>query len=481
MFLNGLELEPLNLLLPLALVLLLSKLLQMACIKVKLPSVVGMLLAGVLIGFINYLPSDNVIRTSILSDEAIIGIKFLAKIGVVLIMFSAGLETNIKSIKSSGVSSIVVTSLGVIVPMGLGFLVSGLFNGFSGVTTIGNTEVKKVYSNLFYGVILTATSVSVTVATLKEMGRLNGKAGTIIMSAAILDDIIGVIVLSIILSLSGTGAGEAAKTLGSVITGNRNSLAILAVVLDVILFFIFVVAVGLIIHTLFKRLNKNHPHTRRVPIFGLAICFFMSWASEKWFGVADITGAFFTGLALAGIGKHINPRKDALLDDTTEYIERKNSVLSYMIFSPVFFANVGINTDFRGLKLSILAFGVCYILAGISGKVIGCGIGAKITKNSWLDSARIGVGMMARAEVALICADKGINAGLIDPSMSTFIVIMIILSSFVTPLILKLTYKNEAPAKEDYSEEVFTATNDANVVVDSSVPTHNYNDSDVEP
>lgn len=475
-----LSVEALDLLLPLALILLLSKLLQMACKKIKLPQVVGALLTGVIIGFINYLPENNVIRESILSESGLMGIKFIAKIGVVLIMFSAGLETDIKSIKSSGVSAIVVTTLGVIVPMGFGFVVAGLFNGFSGTTMIGGNEVSVLYSNLFYGVILTATSVSVTVATLKEMGRLNGKAGTIIMSAAILDDIIGVVVLSVILSLSGSNGAESAKTLGTLITASKQSLSILAVFLDVIIFFVFVISVGLLIHKLFKALNKKSPHTRRVPIFGLAICFFMSWASEKWFGVADITGAFFTGLSLAGIGHHINPKKDVLEDDTTDYIERKNSVLSYMLFSPVFFANVGINTDFRGLKASMIGFGVCYILAGILGKVIGCGVGAKVTKNSWKDSFRIGIGMMARAEVALICADKGVSAGLIDSGMSTFIVIMIIVSSFVTPLILKATYKNEAPVKEDYNEEVFSATH-GDLVIDNTVPTHNYNDSDVEP
>ncbi|MGM9971770.1 MAG: cation:proton antiporter [Anaeroplasmataceae bacterium] len=471
-----LAVDSLDLLLPLALILLLSKLLQMACKKVKLPQVVGMLLAGVIIGFLNYLPEDNIVRESFLNQDALAGIKFLAKIGVVLIMFSAGLDTNIKSIKSSGLSSIIVTLMGVIVPMGLGFLVSGLFNGFTGTVTIGGSEVKAVYSNLFYGVILTATSVSVTVATLKEMGRLNGKAGTIIMSAAILDDIIGVVVLSVILSLSGSGA-ESAKTLGTIITANKQSLSILAVLLDVVLFFAFVLGVGILIHKLFAGLNKKTPHTRRVPIFGLAICFFMSWAAEKWFGVADITGAFFTGLALAGIGHHINPKTDALVDDTTEYIERKNAVLSYMIFSPVFFANVGINTDFRGLKASMIGFGVCYILAGLLGKVLGCGFGAKVTKNSWKDSFRIGIGMMARAEVALICADKGISAGLIDSGMSTFIVIMIIISSFVTPLVLKVTYKNEDPVKTDYNEEVFTHTHGG---ATPAVNT-NYNDSDVEP
>lgn len=442
MFLNF-EIDTISLLLPLALILLLSKLLQMGCKRVKMPQVVGMLLAGIIIAFIDKIPGIN-----LLNDSARAGIKFLAEIGVVLIMFSAGLGTNLNSIKSSGISAIVVTSLGVIVPMGLGFLVAGLFNGFGGTITLEDgLTVSKTWSNLFYGVILTATSVSVTVATLKEMHRLNGKAGTIIISAAILDDIIGVIVLSVVLSLSGAGSsGE--NTLGSLMCSND----VVAVFLNVLFFFIFTIAIGVGIHYLFKYLNKKKPHTRRLPIFGLAFCFFMAFASEKFFGVADITGAYFAGLALAGIGHHINPIRDVLADDTSDYIERKSDVLSYMIFSPIFFANVGINADFSGLKATMIGFGCCYILAGLLGKVLGCGIGAKITGNHLKDSIRIGIGMMARAEVALICANKGVDAGLVDSGMSTFIVIMIIVSSFVTPLILKLTYKNENPVKEDYNE-----------------------------
>jgi len=442
MFLNF-EIDTISLLLPLALILLLSKLLQMGCKRVKMPQVVGMLLAGIIIAFVDKIPGLN-----LLNDSARAGIKFLAEIGVVLIMFSAGLGTNLNSIKSSGISAIVVTSLGVIVPMGLGFLVAGLFNGFGGTITLEDgLTVSKTWSNLFYGVILTATSVSVTVATLKEMHRLNSKAGTIIISAAILDDIIGVIVLSVVLSLSGAGSsGE--NTLGSLMCSND----VVAVFLNVLFFFIFTIAIGVGIHYLFKYLNKKKPHTRRLPIFGLAFCFFMAFASEKFFGVADITGAYFAGLALAGIGHHINPIRDVLADDTSDYIERKSDVLSYMIFSPIFFANVGINADFTGLKASMIGFGCCYILAGLLGKVLGCGIGAKITGNHLKDSIRIGIGMMARAEVALICANKGIDAGLVDSGMSTFIVIMIIVSSFVTPLILKLTYKNENPVKEDYNE-----------------------------
>lgn len=459
MFLN-INIEVIDLLLPVAIILVVSKLLMLGCKKIKLPQVVGMLLAGVLIGLIKYIPLAGDI---ILSDSARAGIKFLAEIGVVLIMFSAGLGTNLSTIKSSGKSSLLVTLMGVIVPLGLGFLVAGLFNGFN-----------NVHSNLFYGVILTATSVSVTVATLKEMNRLSGKVGTIIISAAILDDIVGVVVLSVVLSLSGVSASS--NTIGSLITNNAENLGILAVILDVVLFFIFVIAVGVGMHYFFKILNKRKPHTRRIPLFGLAFCFIMAWASETLFGIAEITGAYFAGLALAGIGRHINPTVDNLSNDTTDYIERKSDVLSYMLFSPIFFANVGLNIDFSSFNTSLIGFGCCFILAGLLSKVIGCGFGAKVTGNSWKDSLRVGVGMMARAEVALICATKGMNSGLVDSGLSVFIVIMIIISSFVTPLILKSTYKNEPPVKTDYNEEVFTNVHEA-----PKVAVTHYNDTNVEP
>ncbi len=459
MFLN-INIEVIDLLLPVAIILVVSKLLMLGCKKIKLPQVVGMLLAGVLIGLIKYIPLAGDV---ILSDSARAGIKFLAEIGVVLIMFSAGLGTNLSTIKSSGKSSLLVTLMGVIVPLGLGFLVAGLFNGFN-----------NVHSNLFYGVILTATSVSVTVATLKEMNRLSGKVGTIIISAAILDDIVGVVVLSVVLSLSGVSASS--NTIGSLITNNAENLGILAVILDVVLFFIFVIAVGVGMHYFFKILNKRKPHTRRIPLFGLAFCFIMAWASETLFGIAEITGAYFAGLALAGIGRHINPTVDNLSNDTTDYIERKSDVLSYMLFSPIFFANVGLNIDFSSFNTSLIGFGCCFILAGLLSKVIGCGFGAKVTGNSWKDSLRVGVGMMARAEVALICATKGMNSGLVDSGLSVFIVIMIIISSFVTPLILKATYKNEPPVKTDYNEEVFTNVHEA-----PKVAVTHYNDTNVEP
>lgn len=407
-----------EILLPIAVIIFMSKLLSIGARKIGLPQVIGMLLTGVLLGCIVFIPNHEYVFT----DNSMVGIQIVAEIGVVLIMFSAGMETDLKQIKQTGVASLIITILGVIVPMGLGFLVSLLLG-----TDLSNT--KTLFQNIFYGVILTATSVSVTVATLKELGKLNSKIGTAIMSAAILDDIIGVIILSIILSLD-----KAMTSTG----GNTNlTLDIVMVFVKTILFFVAAIGVGLLVRFIFKKLAKKYDHHRRIPIFAIALAFFYAYAAEAWFGIADITGAFFAGLVLSDFKE-------------TSYIERRTDITSYLLFTPVFFAKVGITsmasfTEGSGAFSSwqFPVFGILFILAGIAGKLIGCGSGALICKYSFKDALRCGVGMMCRAEVCLICAQKGIDAGIIDASIQPFILIIILLTSFVTPIILKQTYKND--------------------------------------
>ncbi len=392
-----------HVLLALAIILILSKFLTAICKKIGLPQVVGMLVAGLLVSLIKLIPNQIILDASSLS-----GLGFIAKIGVILIMFSAGLETNVNQIKAVGIPAVIITMFGVIVPMALGFVVATLFNG--GFENIA----QNVYSNLFYGVILTATSVSVTVSTLKELGKLSGKVGSTIVSAAILDDIIGIIVLSLVLSLSSSGSASDA----------------VFVLVKTVLFFIAAFTIGTLIKKIFDLLDKKYFHHRRIPIWSIAVCFFFSYAAEKFFGVADITGAFVAGLTLA-------KNKDA------EYIDRKSDILSYMIFTPVFFANIGINTSFSGINSTFVWFGLAYVLTALVSKVIGCGGSALLFRYSLKDSFRVGLGMMARAEVMLVCAQKGVEHGLIHTEIMPFVVLIIIVSSFVTPILLKLSYRGE--------------------------------------
>ena len=384
-------------LLPLAMIFVLSQALCLLCKKLHVPFVIGQLLAGILIGLIKFIPGQGIITGFTES-----GLSFFAKIGVILIMFSAGLGTDIKMVKKTGKAAVVVTLLGVAVPIAFGFLVAcGFLNhGFSGLTG------SKAVSYFFYGVILTATSVSVTVATLKEMGKLSGKVGTTIVTAAILDDIIGVILLSFAAGLGGNG-------------GNVG-----IVILKTVIFFVVAIPLGFLLRLLFRKLSEKGVSADFLKVVGVALAFLYAYAAEEFCGVADITGAFFIGLMLSGTKEAKN-------------IDSFTSVLC-LFFLPIFFANIGITTRFTAIDTSILVFGICYVIAGLSSKVIGCGSGALLSGFTLRESTGVGVGMMVRAEVLLICAEKGIQSGMVDSNIMPFILAIILVSSLVTPVILKL-------------------------------------------
>lgn len=393
-----------EILLPLALILLSTKFFALIGKKLGLPQVVGMLVAGILLGLIRLIPGQGVFTESTLQ-----GLSFLAKIGVILIMFSAGIETDVRQFRSCGLPSVLITLGGVVLPLGLGFIVAASFNG-----DWGNMTSHKAIVDLFYGTILAATSVSVTVAALKELGKLNTKVGASIIEAAILDDIIGVVLLSLFISLN---EGDGAKNIGIVIG-------------KMVAFFAAAAVVGLGLHFLLNLIEKKHPHTRRLPILGFAICFFFAYAAEEWFGVADITGAYVAGIILSTVREH-------------EYIDRKVEISSYMIFVPVFFANIGISADFSGMDAKMVGFGLALVAVGLLGKVLGCGLTALACKYSVKDSLRVGIGMMVRAEVVLVCAQRGVDNGMIDPNIMPFVLLLIIISALFAPLILKLSYKRE--------------------------------------
>lgn len=387
-----------TILLELALILLFTKLFGIICKKIGLPQVVGFLIAGLLIGpcvlgWVN--PSET--------------LKIIAELGVILIMFSAGVETDLKELKQNGLAATLVAMAGVLLPLGGGFLIAAAFNGgFGGIDSL------KVLQYVFVGVVMTATSVSITVETLKELGKLKTKAGTIILSAAIIDDVIGIILLSIII-------------------GFRNpEVKPVEAVWKTGLFFVLAVAVGIGIHFLFKFLNKKFPHTRRLPILGLVICFLYAYCAEKFFGVADITGAYIAGIMLSGLKE-------------SDYIDRKIEINSYMIFAPVFFASIGINASFSGFNVNMVWFSLCFVLVAIAAKMLGCFGMAKLLRYDWKDSLVIGVGMIARGEVCLIVLQKGISAGLASPDYLAMGVLLVIVSSFLAPVLLKLIYRKSDP------------------------------------
>ena len=329
-------------------------------------------------------------------------------------MFSAGLETDLKKIKAVGKASIVITSLGVIVPLALGCLVAFLF-----------FPKNSVYSNIYYGVILSATSVSITVATLKEIGKLNSIVGSAIVSAAIIDDVIGIILLSLIISISG---GK-----GSIEYVQNKGWNMVIIILLMVTFFAISIGLSFLIRKLFNWMGRKWPHHIRIPIFSLAFCFLLSYAAEAYFNIADITGAYIAGLILSAT-------------NAEKYIDHRTDTTSSVLFSPIFFASVALKmytANFDGSNKTFIWFGISWIAVGIIGKIIGAGIGARLCKFSIKDSFKVGIGMMARAEVLIVCAQKGVDSLLVSPSIMPYTIALIIITSFVTPIVLKRLYKGE--------------------------------------
>ena len=268
-----------------AVILFFTKLFGLLTKRMQLPQVVGALVAGLILG-----PAclDIVEETDF--------IKNVSGLGVVVLMFSAGLETDIKELKKTGLASLVIALLGVLVPLGAGWGISTIFIKDQ---VDGSSDL--LYQHIFIGVILTATSVSITVETLKEMGKLSSKSGNAILGAAVIDDILGIIALTIIMSVGGNKGGS-----------DADSPSILIVLLKILLFFVFAILVSLGFNFLYNKwTGRSKKDLRRYVIIGFVFCLLMSFAAEYFFDVADITGAFVAGLALSN-----GPKRNTLPTDS---------------------------------------------------------------------------------------------------------------------------------------------------------------------
>ena len=384
--------DTIDILRDLAVIVVCAKFFGLLARKLKAPMVVGEIIAGLVIGPCLL----NVVKPTEF-------ISMMAEIGVVLIMFSAGLETKLQERKKSGLAAFIIACVGVLVPLVGGSL---LYMGMYGFAAVGTDHFFKA---VFIGSIMTATSVGITVEVLKEMGHLQSRVGQTILSAAIIDDIIGIIVLTFVLGFK----DPASNTL--LVTGK------------IVLFLVLSVILGYIFYKLFKWYDEKHSHTRRIPIIAIGLCLVMAFVAEKYFGIADITGAYIAGIILCNT-------RDA------EYIDRKVSINGYMFFAPMFFVGIGLKTDFSGVDTSMILFSVGFVVVALLSKIIGCGLVSKCFGYRWADCLKIGVGMMTRGEVALIITNKGLGLGIIDSSYFTAVILLIIVSSIVTPVLLKLLF-----------------------------------------
>lgn len=389
-------------LLDLALILLSTKVLGLLTKRFNMPQVVGALLAGLILG-----PA----LLGVITETTFV--KRTAEIGVIVLMFTAGMETDVEELKKSGKASFVIALLGVIVPLVGGYFVATIFNKPGMIESDAGCTI--FLQNVFIGVILTATSVSITVETLKEMGKLKTHSGNAILGAAIIDDILGIVALTIITSMADT------------------SVKIGMVLLKVLLFFLVAAAAGWIFYKFYMWWSSRaeygmHRHVIVVFVF----CLLMSFAAEEFFGVADITGAFIAGLIIS-------------ITQKTRYLAARFEVLSYLYLSPVFFASIGLKVVLPEMNGTIVAFAAALTVVAVVTKVVGCGLGAKLCGYKNYQCVRIGAGMISRGEVALIVASKGAAVGLLGSAFLGPVVIVVVITTIITPILLKLAFKLNAP------------------------------------
>ena len=397
--------EAYKFLMDLAIILLSTKLFGIASKKFNMPQVVGALLAGLICGpaFLNILNETNFILE-------------LSEVGVIVLMFTAGLESDLSELKKTGKASLIIAIMGVVFPLLGGLGVAFLFNKPGIIES--NASASLFLQNIFIGVILTATSVSITVEALKELGKLNSNVGNAILGAAIIDDILGIIILTII-----TSATDA-------------SVSITLILLKILAFFLSAGVVGVLFFKIFKRFtNRYQKDMRRFVIIAFVFCLIMSYCSEVFFGVADITGAYIAGLILSN-------------STHSKYINNRFEVVSYLLLSPIFFASIGLKVVLPEMTSSILMFSIVLVVVAILTKLLGCGLGARLSSFSHKESLRIGIGMISRGEVALIVANKGAAVGLMSSSLFGPIIVVVIATTIISPILLKLVYqsdKSEAP------------------------------------
>jgi Kef-type K+ transport system membrane component KefB len=370
--------------------------------KLGQPGVFGELIAGILIGpSVAGLLSQQLLGTSIsINPTAPAGdfMSVLSDIGIITLMFLAGLSIEVEGFKKSGKAAAVVAASGVVVAFMLGFGAASIF---------GWTPLEAAFA----GGILVATSVGITVRTLMELNRLHTKIGMTIIGAAVIDDVMGIIILSV---LAGIAYG------GLTILGLAETLALMA------MFFILVLLVG------FKVVPRLISYVGRLRVeeitlsMALAVVFLVAAIADRC-NIAAITGAFLVGLILSR-------------SPVAESLRGKVSTLGYGLLIPLFFVEMGVRTDLVALSgvslMALLFLGICMF-----DKIIGCGLGALLSGFSRKDSLRIGVGMMPRAEVALVMAAIGVKAGVVGQALLSMTVMVVLVTSLITPALVKFVFK----------------------------------------
>jgi len=385
-----------RLLLFISLILLSTKALAIFVRRIHLPQVIGALIAGVLLGpaVLNLIEPNETISV-------------VAEFGVIILLFSAGMETDYRQLKESLRSSLVVSALGVAAALGGGFAVAYLFG-------------MPAFESVFIGIVIASMSTSITVEALQEMGKLKTRTGSVLLGASLFDDILVIVILAVFMGMD---------------SGVFSFVSLAVILLKIAVFFAFAIAAGMCVNKLFNYMYGRFGPKRRLTIFAIAYCFLMAYLAEM-LGLADITGAYIAGIALCSTR-------------CVESLETKTNGLSYMFFTPVFLANIGIQASFDGMTGKLVALTAVLIAVAIISKVVGCGLGAKICGLTNRESLQVGVGMIARGEVSFIVAAKGIVAGYVSALLFPSIIVVVLATVLVTPLLLQPAFAEKVkPAPE---------------------------------
>ncbi len=384
----------LQLILALGIVIFAAKAAGLIAVRLRQPSVLGELVIGLLLGpsvlnlfglpvFESGHPSEILLE--------------LAEIGVILLMFVAGLEVDLTEMLQTGRVALLAGVFGVIAPLVLGALLALPF---------GHTPL----ASLFIGLILTATSVSISAQTLLELGVLKSREGLALLGAAVVDDVLVILVLSLFIAFTGENTGGPAQ--------------IVWVIVRMILFGVAAVLVGAKVLAPATRRIASLPVSEGVIAWVLVITLLYAWTAEVVGQIAAITGAFLAGIFFG---------RTHLRDE----IEQGMHTLTYALFVPIFLVSIGLRADARTLTASGWVFALALTLIAIVSKVVGAGLGARLAGFDNSAALRVGIGMISRGEVGLIVAAIGLNIGLVDAPLFSAVVVMVLLTTLVTPPLLR--------------------------------------------
>ena len=386
-----------------------AKLMAELFLRLKLPIVLGELIAGMIVGpfalgGLQIIDGKQLLQ---INDE----IKILGEMGAIVILFMAGLEMTPKEFLKGGKAAFIVGTLGVVIPFFVGLAVFQLF-GFDAL------------QSMLIATALTATSIAISIQVLSEFGKLKTPEARLIIGAAIVDDILAIAVLSVVTSIAGSDGG----------VDNIDITEVTITILQVLGFFaiMLIVAVVVIPKVITPRIWKA-----KGSVEGIATAaFFGAAALAGSIGLSPIVGAFAVGMALS----------------TTKVFEKVENYVGKigLIFAPLFFAIIGAQVDLRAVDLNILLLSAVIVIVAVTTKLFGCGLPAMYFLKSKQKGMRVGIGMISRGEVGLIVAGVGITAGILTSEVYSTIIIMVVVTTIITPIWLKIEYRKEQ--KNDNNE-----------------------------